>query len=299
MSQCNFFLFGFAKKWNHQKRPKPALKVPISPSMPEFIGVKDRLTKLEDRVYAHDERFVQHQTLLDATSFNLKMLQVTVNEHDEKLSECNTCVFVYRTSKNIVSKMKEDLENLMKRVEELEKALKGLDVKISGIKVPSIKDLASSEGAGTSLDLSQLEGLIAKLKMELLESLAGKEEFQALLKRVESLESTTTTLTASCETLKFDLGTVAKHTNENTDEIAALKAKLKALEDKLANKVNCEDYDKLLVLINQLRASGTGGSGAAAQPAGPLIPSKDLNKIKEIAEKIPDIESRLDSLFKF
>ena len=62
-------------------------KHPVGPSMPEFVAIKDKLAKLEDRVYSHDERFVQHQTLMDATSFNLKMTQVTINEHDEKLQE--------------------------------------------------------------------------------------------------------------------------------------------------------------------------------------------------------------------
>jgi len=60
------------------------------PSMPEFVGLRQKVTKLEERVYTHDNKFAEHQTILDTTSFNVQMMQMTVNEHDEKIEECNS-----------------------------------------------------------------------------------------------------------------------------------------------------------------------------------------------------------------
>lgn len=58
------------------------------PSMPEFVALKQKLNKLEERVYSHDSKFAEQQTLLDTTNFNMKMMQMTVNTHDENIAEC-------------------------------------------------------------------------------------------------------------------------------------------------------------------------------------------------------------------
>jgi hypothetical protein len=58
------------------------------PSMPEFAILKQKVAKLEERVYNHDAKLAEHQTVLDTTNFNVQMMQITVNEHDEKIEEC-------------------------------------------------------------------------------------------------------------------------------------------------------------------------------------------------------------------
>lgn len=135
----------------------------------------------------------------------------------------------------IVEKLSEELNALKTRVDELEKLIK--DIKRShGAPVKSEGDTAQHE-KDSLVDVERL-----------MESLVSKVDFEALLKRVGSLESVTQQLTTT-------LGTVEKKTVENTDEIERLKELLKGLEKKLSNKVDCEEYDKLLLLINQLRAA--------------------------------------------
>ena len=55
--------------------------------MPEFIGLKDKLAKLEERVYAHDTQFAEQQTVIDTTNFNMQMLKMTVDDHEKRLTE--------------------------------------------------------------------------------------------------------------------------------------------------------------------------------------------------------------------
>ncbi len=52
-----------------------------------MTGLKEKLNKIETRVYQHDERLGEHQTLIDTTSFNLKLAQTTLIEHEEKLAD--------------------------------------------------------------------------------------------------------------------------------------------------------------------------------------------------------------------
>lgn len=58
------------------------------PSMPEFVTLKQKVAKLEERVYSHDAKLAEHQTVIDTTSFNMQMMHMTVNDHDEKIEEC-------------------------------------------------------------------------------------------------------------------------------------------------------------------------------------------------------------------
>ena len=55
--------------------------------MPEFVGLRQKLEKLEERVYNHDKQFAEQQTLIDTTSFNVQMIKMTVNDHEAKIEE--------------------------------------------------------------------------------------------------------------------------------------------------------------------------------------------------------------------
>lgn len=46
---------------------------PAAPQSSEDL--KEKLNKIEERVYSHDAKFAEQQVVIDATSFNLKMLQ--------------------------------------------------------------------------------------------------------------------------------------------------------------------------------------------------------------------------------
>ena len=188
---------------------------------------------------------------------------------------CRNVLFGQITS-DIVDKMKDEFTALQKKVIELEEALKGIQIHINGLNIPSNADQ-----------------LISDLKAELLKSLASKHDFEVLLKRVESLETTSAMLKDSYEKAKAKINSVDNQTCENTAEIDKLKEKMKMIEEKLTDKISYEEYDKLLAMIGQMQP----GSAPSA-PIAPLISTKELNMIREMVKRIPDIELRLESLFK-
>ncbi len=151
------------------------------------------------------------------------------------------------------------MEAMKARLDELEKLLKALDLRVKAVEAAAARplpEIKSSEGE-EGIDTSQLVKLMESLKLELLGTLAKKEDLDALKKRVDTLESLTKTLNEEQEKTKTKLGGVERQTIENTDDINIIKERLKQLEQKLGNKVNCEDYDKLLLLINQLSSKST------------------------------------------
>eukprot|EP00826_Nyctotherus_ovalis_P033950 TRINITY_DN2777_c0_g1_i2.p2 TRINITY_DN2777_c0_g1~~TRINITY_DN2777_c0_g1_i2.p2 ORF type:complete len:245 (-),score=86.16 TRINITY_DN2777_c0_g1_i2:1139-1873(-) len=239
------------------------------PSMPEFTALKQKVQKLEERVYSHDNKFAEHQTIIDTTNFNVQMMQMTVNEHDEKIEERS-----YFHNK-IVMKMKEQLDAMQKALEDLTKLV---NAKTQVIR----KDSGRKSKVETVIsDPKDYIGSLERLREELLESLASKDDLNLLAKRIESLESLTS-----------DLNKEQEKTNK---EIEAINERLKALEKQLLDKVGCDQYDSLLALINQLKSPG---DGKEVQPIGPIISSKDVNLIKEIASKFSDLETRVNTLSK-
>ena len=172
----------------------------------------------------------------------MKNLKVKV----EDLGKLKEDVKILKVKVEDLEKLKEDMKNLRAKVDELEKLLKAINTKLQAMEALSGK---SSEGG---ISLSGLDGLISSLKSELYATLVNKEDFAKLVKRVEELEALTQELRKGQEHLKAEIDGVSKITMENTDEINKLKERIKVLEAKLNDKVNCEDYDKLLLLINQL-----------------------------------------------
>jgi len=154
--------------------------------------------------------------------------------------------------------LKKKLEELEEHNNKLEKLING-KMNISTIDPDALKN---------KVDISSLE----KLKDELLSTLVDKKDFNLLQKRVESLEKTSSRL---------------NELQEKTDE------RLKAIEKLLQSKVNCDQFDYLRALVNQLRAAGNKGEPA---PSIPMISSEQLNRIKDISDKLAEMEARLDSL---
>lgn len=239
------------------------------PSMPEFTTLKQKVQKLEERVYSHDNKFAEHQTIIDTTNFNVQMMQMTVNDHDEKIEERS---YLHN---EVVMKMKEQLDAMQKALEDL--------TKLVNAKTQVIRKDSGKKGRveTTVSDPKDYMGSLERLREELLESLASKDDLDLLAKRVESLESLTSGL--------------SKEQERTNREIEAINERLKALERQLADKVSCDQYDGLLALINQLRSAG---DGKETQPIGPIVSSKDINLIREIASKFADLETRVNTLSK-
>ena len=152
-----------------------------------------------------------------------------------------------------MEKLRQEVDAIRIRVDELEKLMKSFDLKLRTME--AISGRPGKEGEGEGFDPSQLVKLMESLKLELLATLVTQDNFNALARRVEVLEILTKTINEEQDKLKIKVNGVEGQTNINTDDINAIKERLKLLEQKLGNKVNCEDFDKLMILINQFKTT--------------------------------------------
>jgi predicted PilT family ATPase len=136
------------------------------------------------------------------------------------------------------------------KIEELEKQMKAIDAKI--LRMSSFSN-APSNDSHQNIDSSQIDQMMQSLKAEFQGIFAKQEDLQGLVKRVQNLEGLTQTLKEANEKIQEKTSELDKRTEDNTVEINKLKELIKGLESKLSNKVECEDYDKLVALINQIK----------------------------------------------
>lgn len=142
---------------------------------------------------------------------------------------------------------------MKERLDEVEKLVKAMNLKLEAMEAMS-STAGPSEGSGGGMDISKLEKFISSLKADLLKTLVKKEDFEALVKRVEIVETTAKELSEAHTKLKTQVEGVTKQTMDNTEEIKSLMEKIKVLEQKLAGKVNCEEFDRLVETIGQFKA---------------------------------------------
>ena len=119
----------------------------------------------------------------------------------------------------------------------------------------------------------------------------NRDDFDNLLDRVEKLEK-------NHENLKEFAESTDNQAKINKDDIEELRKLLKDLQDKLNNKVDSDVFDEelnnLKNLINSMGGSGTG----APVVSGPSISTKELNRLKELTNKIPELEDMLNKIMK-
>jgi hypothetical protein len=93
-------------------------------------------------------------------------------------------------------------------------------------------------------------------------------------------------------------------------EIEALMNKIKDLESKVNEKVDCDTFDNEIASIrdmignmepsdeNKQQAIVTTVVTSPPKERGPQISSKDLNRIKEVLDKFPGVEDALSRITK-
>lgn len=177
-----------------------------------------------------------------------------------------------------LKKRLKELEDLKNKFNELEKLILSQDNSKPGIDLDALKN---------KVDISDLE----KLKDELLNTLVSKEDFNQLEKRVEAAEN-------HIETIDKRVGTAELNIADHSKELEKINDRLNIIEQQLMNKVNNDQIDKLLAMINQIKAAGSNQNTKIVQSTGPSISQNDLNKLKEALDKIAEMEAQLDSLSK-
>ena len=127
-----------------------------------------------------------------------------------------------------------------------------------------------------------------------------------LLSRLEALENEVSDLGSNVS----KTGRLAK---QNESDIEDLRSKLKKLGDKIGGKVDMEIFDEEITLIKNYLSSAAGSGGGGNAHDGTLhqersssnVPiatggasSREVAKLKEQCERIPELEETLNKLLK-
>lgn len=224
------------------------------------------------------------------------MLQLTVNDHDEKI---NNRKFILLRKLNLVAKLQAEIDKLNSRVSELERIISELQKALN----EKGKVYYSKFFSGNVTQIREAPKEIIKeiIKEKTADfdpkGLATLEQIGDLSKKIEKLEKEQILLHETDKNLKDFCNSLDGKTKENTIEIEKIKEKLLYLEKALKGKVDCEDYDKLLLILNQIREGGDKGKTIPI-PSGPIMGSKEINLLKEIGNKVPEMEQQIQDLLK-
>lgn len=87
----------------------------------------------------------------------------------------------------------------------------------------------------------------------------------------------------------------------NSNQYEELLALINSLNEKISNKVNCEDFDReIAVLHERINNLGNKKEGGTPRNIAPVITSsKDTNLIKELTLKVADLEGLIRKVQRF
>ena len=87
----------------------------------------------------------------------------------------------------------------------------------------------------------------------------------------------------------------------NSNQYDELLALINSLNEKISNKVNCEDFDReIAVLHERINNLGNKKEGGTPKNIAPVITSsKDANLIKELTLKVADLEGLIRKIQRF
>ena len=160
--------------------------------------------------------------------------------------------------------------------------------------------------------MGEVKDLLDDLRKEFDEKYMSKDAFKDFLERIEKLEKdyvdldnltqkhdkdieSTSDLAKKNET---DIASTSDMAKKNEADIEELRKLLAALQSSLANKLDCDLFDDEISMLKNLINSMGSGEPIVAAPTGPSISTKDLNRIKELVEKIPGLEDILEKIQK-
>lgn len=134
------------------------------------------------------------------------------------------------------------------------------------------------------VDDDTLANMFDNMKKELYLTFAKREDLENLEGRVKKLEEDYGHMDEKLE------GTTTT-ANSNKEEIEKLK---KMLED----RVDCDTFDQELANLKLAISNAGGDVSAVANNSGPSMSTKDMNKLKEVLEKFPEMQKAMDDIQK-
>lgn len=137
---------------------------------------------------------------------------------------------------------------------------------------------------GEGIDSDAIDNILDNFKKEMYTIFAKKQDLDNLAERVKKLEHDYTNMDSK-------LNDTSSLANNNKDEIEKLK---KLLDQKL----DCDIFDQEIANLKEAIKHAGGDVSKIASPSSGSFSTKDMNTIKDMMSKFPDIEKAIEELRK-
>ena len=138
---------------------------------------------------------------------------------------------------------------------------------------------------GEGIDSDAIDNMLDNFKKEMHLLFARRDDVENLKSRVGKLEE-------DYKTMDKNLNDTTDNTNKNTEEIEKLK---KLLDGKL----DCDTFDnEISKLTEAIQNAGGDVSKVASNSNGGSFGTKDVNRIKDMLDKFPDLEKAIEEIKK-
>lgn len=215
----------------------------------------------------------------------LKDLENKSCDHEDRLFGMNTDFESFKMNYQIFQRGVDGLKEKMSEYDEHGERISKNEREIADLKKEIAKANRPVFQGGDGVDTDAIENMLDNLKKEMALLFVSKEDHKTLEDRVKKLEDDYVTVNET-------LGGTTNTANNNKEEIE----KLKKLLD---NKLDCDTFDKEVAKLTQAISSAGGDvSKVEAAPAGSNFSTKEMNKIKDMLEKFPDLEKAIEELRK-
>lgn len=206
-------------------------------------------------------------------------------DHEDRLFSINTDIESFKMNYQIFTRGMEGLKDKLgdiaswdERLSKAERDIKDLQKDIEKASRPVFQ---GKDG----VDSDAIDNMLDNFKKEMHLMFARREDLESLDKRVKKLED--------------DYSTVDKLLNETTETANTNKEEIEKLKKLIDNKLDCDVFDsEVSKLTEAIKNAGGDVSQVASSSNGGSFSSKDVNKIKDILEKFPDLEKAIEELRK-
>jgi DNA repair exonuclease SbcCD ATPase subunit len=137
---------------------------------------------------------------------------------------------------------------------------------------------------GDGVDADALADMLDNFKKEMHTMFSRREDVESLADRVKKLEEDYTTMDTT-------LNQTSDLANNNKEEIEKLKKML-------AGKLDCDLFDSEIAKLTQAIQNAGGDVSKVESASNTAFGTKDINRIKEMLDKFPDLEKALEALKK-
>lgn len=206
--------------------------------------------------------------------------------HEDQLFSMNTELESFKLNFQIFMRGMDSFKERMSEHDSYDDRITNCEKEIEELKKNVAKASRPVIQGSSGVDGDALDNMFDNFKKEMYTMFASRDDVDDLKNRLKKLEE-------DYKTMDSTLSDTTDNTNKNTEEIEKLK---KLLDGKLDCDIFDSEVAKLTTAIQN--AGGDVSKVAATNSSGGSFGTKDVNRIKDMLDKFPDLEKAIEEIKK-